>query len=279
LKDLKPKGKEIKYMATVIALANQKGGVAKTTTCANLGAGLALKGFKTLLIDFDPQANLSQFFGIMTNGQPYPNVGDWIMDKSPAEQTIQKTAFQNLDIIPSNEVLKGVEMDMQKDIFKAFRYLSRKIEAIKDRYDYILIDTLPSFSLLFVNSIAACDYVLVPVKLEYLSMQGLSLLNAKIQDVRDNIKPVQLLGIIGTFFRKGVKESENCLDELKKSVPQHLLDGLIHLNSKLAESAAHSKPIQHYDRNCQGFTDYQMLVEEVVTRCQTTSQNQYAETR
>ena len=253
--------------ATVISIVNQKGGVAKTTTAVNLGAGLALRDQKTLLIDFDPQANLSHFLGIRCDSK-IPQVGDWIMDKCPNESVIKKTAFENLSIIPSSEDLKGVEMDMQKDFFKAFRYLDKKIKQIKDDYDFILIDNLPSFSLLFMNGIAACDYVLIPAKLEYLSMQGINLLSSKINEICENIKPVKILGIVGTFYRRGVKESDICLEELKKQLPQETLRTVINLNSKLSVSASYSKPIQHFDKNCQGYEDYQSLTEEVLAKCQ-----------
>lgn len=256
-------------MAIVIALANQKGGVAKTTTCVNLGAGIALRNLKTLLIDFDPQANLSQFLGIRTQDQSVPYIGDWILDKSSFEDVRRKTNFENLEIIPSSETLKGYEMDMQKDLFKAFKYLQKKIDSVRPQYDFILIDTLPSFSLLFVNGISASDYVIVPAKLEYLSMQGLSLLQTKLNDVSENIKPVKSLGIVGTFFRNGVKESESCLYELKNFLPEETFATVINLNARLAASAAHSKPIQHFDRTCPGYADYENLVQEVLERCQT----------
>lgn len=254
-------------MAIVISVANQKGGVAKTTTCANLGAGLALRGFKTLLIDFDPQANLSQFFGIRPQDQSVPYVGDWVLDKATIDAVLRKTDFENLSIVPSSETLKGHEMDMQKDMFKAFKFLQKKVEAVRNDYDFILIDTLPSFSLLFVNGISAADHVLVPAKLEFLSMQGLTLLQTKLQDITENIKPIKMIGIVGTFYRKGVKESESCLNELQKVSNGNAFSTPIHLNSKLAESAAHSKPIQHYDKSCQGYSDYENLVQEVIERC------------
>lgn len=255
--------------SVVISLANQKGGVAKTTSCVNIGAGLALRGYKTLLIDFDPQANLSQFLGVpINNGSKIITSGDWVMGRARAQDAIQETTYPNLHIASSSESLKGYEMDMQKDMFKMFKYLQKCVNEVREEYNFILIDTLPSFSLLFVNSIAACDYVLIPAKLEYLSMQGLNLLQEKIQDVRENIKPVEVLGIFGAFFRKGVSESEKCLQELQRSLSELSMKSVIHLNSKLAESASHAKPIQHYDKSSQGFEDYENLVEEVLERCQ-----------
>ena len=253
-------------MGTVISLANQKGGVAKTTTSANLGAGLALHGQKTLLIDFDPQGSLTQFFGV--DKQPdFKTVGDWVLDRKPFNEVVQKTPFERLDIVPAGEQLKSDELDMEKDRLRALKFLQRKVEQIQDQYDFILIDTLPSFSLLFLNSLVAADYVLVPTKLEFLSMRGLTLLFSRVRDIQQEVKPIKILGVVGTFYRTGVKESEACLAELKQTLPNHVLAAVIHLNSKLSESASYAKPIQHYDRSSQGYLDYENLTKEVLEKC------------
>ena len=251
-------------MGIVISLANQKGGVAKTTSCVNIGAGLAMRDYKTLLIDFDPQASLSRYLGLPDKG---PAVEDWVMEKELFKNVVSETKYNFLHAVPATENLKGEEMNMQMDYFKSCRYLPRAVEKVRELYDFILIDTLPSFSLLFVNSLAACDYVLIPVKLEFLSMQGISLLQTKIRDVRDNIKPVELMGIVGTFHRRGVKESETCLQELHEKLSEFSFNTVVHMNSKLAESAAHSMPIQHYEMKSQGAQDYESLIEEVIDRC------------
>lgn len=249
----------------IIALANQKGGVAKTTSCLNLGAGLALRGLPTLLIDADPQASLSRYLGVHVAGESSA-LGDWMLGRKEFDQVVQPTSFKDLAIVPTTEALLRDEATMEQDKVKAIRFLTRKLEAVRDRYAYILIDTMPSFSVLFVNSLVAADQVLVPVKLEWLSVQGLAPLIEKIRDVQE-LKSLQVLGLLGTFNRKGVKECEKCLSELNGAMPGKVLSAAIHLNSKLAEAAAAGKPIQHHDRSSQGCADYEQLTEEVLQKC------------
>jgi len=243
--------------------------VAKTTTCANLGAGLALCGYRTLLIDFDPQASLTQYFGFKPLREKFPTVGDWIMNRVATEDVINKTKIEKLSLIPANENLKGDELEMLRNHFKSAKFLPNMVESIRNQFDFILIDTMPSFSLLFVNSLAACDSVLIPMKLEFLSMQGLNLLWAKVKEVQENIKPVNVLGVMGTFYRKGIRERESCLEELQKTLPQGtVLKTLIRDNTKVAEAAAHAKPIQIFAKASPGARDYECLTEEVLDRCQ-----------
>ncbi len=250
----------------IIALANQKGGVAKTTTCLNLSAGLALKGHPTLLIDADPQASLSRYLGVHAEGASAP-LGDWLLGRAEFDQVVKQTKFENISVIPTTERLLADEANMEQDKFKAINFLRRKIEEVRDRYSFILIDTMPSFSVLFANSLVASDQVLIPVKLEWLSVQGLRPLLEKIQDVQDNVKGLQILGLLGTFNRKHVNECEKCLAELNEALPGKVLSTTIHQNTKLAEAAGQGQPIQYYDRSCQGFTDYQSLAEEILRKC------------
>ena len=217
-------------MGIVISLANQKGGVAKTTSCINLGAGLALRGYKTLLIDFDPQASLSIYFGIDIQDQSIGKVGDWIMGRKPFDRVVLPTEFANLSIVPTSEELKSDELGIQQDMVKSFKYLQRKVDSVRDSFDFILIDTMPSFSLLFLNSLAAGDKVLIPVKLEFLSIQGLEPLGLKIQDIREEIKSIEVLGILGTFYRKGVNESEECITELRDNLQEKVFETVINQN-------------------------------------------------
>jgi chromosome partitioning protein len=248
----------------IISLANQKGGVAKTTTCVNLGAGLALRGHSVLLIDMDPQASLTRYFGQLDGGAV---LGDWLLGRAEFDQVVRHTPFDRLDLIPTVEHLIADQAVIEQDRFKGLHYLRRKVEPLRDRYDYILIDTMPSFSVLFVNSLMAADQVLIPVKLECLSVQGLKPLIEKVTDVKENFKQLQIMGLLATFNRRGVKESETCLADLQKILPGQVLKTTIQQNSRLAEAVRHCKPIQHYDRACQGFTDYEDLAEEIIRKC------------
>ncbi|OGR97796.1 MAG: hypothetical protein A2V88_09300 [Elusimicrobia bacterium RBG_16_66_12] len=250
----------------IIAFANQKGGVAKTTTCVNLGAGLALRGYSVLLIDADPQASLTRYLG---DGQG-PQLGDWLMGRSSFDQVLRVSAFKNLSYIASSELLIADQATIEQDRFKGLHYLRTKVAEIHNRFDFVLIDTMPSFTTLFANSIVAADQVLIPVKLEWLSVQGLAPLMEKVREVQQHVKELQVLGVLGTFSRRGVGECQKCLAELEAQLPGHVFKTTIQLNSKVAEASGHGKPIQHYDRQAQGFADYEALTEEVLRKCPTT---------
>ena len=201
----------------IISLANQKGGVAKTTTCVNLGAGLALRGHSVLLVDADPQASLTQATSARSTA-----ARSWATGSSAAPSSTRPCAIPPSTAwicVPTAEHLIADQATIEQDKFKAIHYLRRKLEPLRDHYDYILIDTMPSFSILFANSLVASDQVLIPVKLEWLSMQGLKPLLEKIMDVQENVKHLKIVGLLGTFHRRGVKESEACLAGLQEILP------------------------------------------------------------
>lgn len=255
-------------MAITIALANQKGGVAKTTTCLNLGAGLASRGIKTLLIDSDPQGSLTRYLGYNGDFTEFSPLGDWLLGKKDFSQVATSTPYPNLTYISANENLISAEAAITKDTFKALHYLRLKIEEIREEFEVILIDTMPSFSSLFANALVASDQVIIPVKLEWLSVQGLAPLLQKVREVQQIGKGIEILGIVGTFHRKGVNEVAKCLKEIRDILPGRVFESTIHLNSRLAEAAGEGLPIQIFDRTSQGALDYEALTEEVITRCQ-----------
>ncbi len=251
-------------MAIVISLANQKGGVAKTTSALNLGAGLARRGFKTLLVDFDPQGSLTK---ILSPSAPAKYVGDWIMDRAPFETVLLKTEYEGLSFVPSHINLRGDEMDMQKDMLNANEFLLNKVQEVQSSFDFILIDTLPSLSLLCNNSLFACQYVLIPAKLDYLSIGGLSQLIKVIGNIKKR-KPIEILGMFATVYRSGVKRQEKCLEELRGLFPDMLLKTIIRINAALEDAAFEGKPVFHHDARSSGAEDYTNLTEEVLNRCQ-----------
>lgn len=254
-------------MAIVITVANQKGGVGKTTTCVNVGAGLGMRGYKTLLIDFDPAHSLSMYFDLEKRGH---NIEDWLTEKQNFNQVVSETAFKFLHVVSATEKsLKSIETSIQSDFSLAFSCLQKAVNRIRNLYDFILIDSLPSVTLLFGNSLVAADYILVPVELSSLSMKPLPVLLEKIADVNTNFKKVEVLGMFGTKYRHGVNDSDNCMAELKELAGKRHLKTHIRLNSKVAEAMDEHKPVQYFDKHCAGSVDYDNLVGEVLAKCQT----------
>ena len=265
-------------MSIVLAIANQKGGVGKTTTCVNLGAGLARKGSKVLLIDFDPQASLSHFLKLSGPEITAGSVGDWIMEREAFEAVVYKTPFADIAAIRATSALTGDESHIQLsaaqrvastgDNLSHFRVLEKAVNAIRDQFDYVLIDTPPTFSLLFTNSIFACDQVLVPTKMEFLSIRALGPLLARITDIKQHKDSIDVLGILGTLYRVNVNEQIACLKDVKGKIPDALFNTLIRQNVTLAESATYGKPIQFFDSGSPGGKDYDALTMEVIERCE-----------
>jgi len=254
-------------MAIVIALANQKGGVAKTTTCLNLGAGLAARGIRTLLIDGDPQGSLTKYLAYQGTDSEFSPLGDWLLGRKKFSEVEVKTPYEGLSFVPAGQRLIAAESQISKDTFKALHYFRLKIDEIRSAFDVILVDTSPSFSVIFANALVAVDRVMIPIKLEWLSVQGLGDILSKIREVQESGKSLEILGIVGTFRRKGVNEVAKCLKELNDALPGKVFNATIHLNSRLAEAAGAGLPIQQYDRTSQGAMDYEALAEEVITRC------------
>lgn len=254
-------------MALIIALANQKGGVGKTTTCLNLGAGFAKRGFRTLLIDGDPQGLLSQYMGAeIPTEKEFSPLGNWVLERDTFVNVAVKTKWDNLSIIPSDERLIAAESAMSKDSLKSVHFLRLRIEELRPSFDVILIDTPPSFSLLFANALVASDHVIIPVKLEWMSVQGIQPLVAKINEVALAGKTINLLGVLATHRRHN-NDNDLTLKELEEAFKDRVFNTNISINQKLAEAARAAAPIQFFDKNSQGAIDYEALTEEVVQRC------------
>lgn len=255
-------------MATVIVFANQKGGVGKTTLDSDVSAGLALRGFKVLMIDTDPQATLTENFGISTEDDKRLIVGDLLSkrDNVRFEDVVVKTQFENLWLLPSNINLEEARFRMESDPADGPRYLEQLITKIRHMFDVILIDACPSFSILFLNSLIAADSVIIPVALQKPSLASLKKIQKTITNVQQKIKPIQILGVVGTFYRKGENEPEGCLKLLRESLGGNMFDSLIRYTPHLAESFWENKPIQHHRKDSIGYQDMEALTEEVIRR-------------
>ncbi|MFY9228443.1 MAG: AAA family ATPase [Candidatus Microsaccharimonas sp.] len=252
-------------MTTVIAVTNQKGGVGKTTTAINLAFFLAKAGKRTLLIDFDPQGNASSGLGIDKQALTL-TMTDVIIGSTPLNAVVRETEHKNLWIAPTTSVLANTEVELaQAD--KRFSRLKSAIEASGDQYDYILIDSPPSLSLLTVNGLIAAKYVLLPVQAEFYALEGLGQLLETMKLVRKGMNPsLELLGVLPTMLDSRTTLSTQVHDEIKRHFPGKVFEVTIPRNIRLAEAPSHGLPIGVYDKFSKGARAYKALAKEVMTR-------------
>ena len=252
-------------MGRIIAIANQKGGVGKTTTAINLSASLAEKGRKVLAIDMDPQGNLSSGLGLDKNtieGTIY----DMIIGESDVEKVIHKDTIENLDILPSNVDLSAVEIEMIDVENKEF-VVKNAIQKIRDNYDYVIIDCPPSLSFLTVNAMTTADSVLVPIQCEYYALEGLSQLIHTVELVKDRLNPIlEIEGVVFTMYDARTNLSLQVVENVKENLEQNIYKTIIPRNIRLAEAPSYGAPINQYDPRSSGAESYMRLAEEVISR-------------
>lgn len=252
-------------MGKVIAIANQKGGVGKTTTAVNLSACLGKKGKKTLLIDIDPQGNTTSGLGVDPRTVER-SVYDCIINDTPMSEVIIKTEFDNLWICPANINLAGAELELVPKPNREY-VLKEAISEIKDDFDFIFIDCPPSLGLITLNSFAATDSVLVPIQCEYYALEGLSQLTNTIKMVKKALNPeIVLEGILLTMFDARTNLSIQVVDEVKKFFRDKVFATIIPRNVRLSEAPSFGQPIIEYDRNSRGAECYTDLAAEVIKR-------------
>ncbi len=251
-------------MSKIIAIANQKGGVGKTTTSINLSACLAEKGKKVLIIDSDPQGNTSSGLGIDKNELEY-TLYDLLLNNATFEQVkIELEYFNNLHILPSNINLSGAEIELvDKDNRE---YLFKNIlEPIINNYDYILIDCPPSLNILTVNALVAANTILVPLQCEYYALEGLSQLLYTINLVKQKLNPsLKIEGIVFTMYDARTNLSLQVVEEVKEYLGKNVYKSIIPRNVRLSEAPSHGKPINLYDSKCKGAEAYMLLADEVI---------------
>lgn len=250
-------------MGKIIAVANQKGGVGKTTTAINLCACLAFFGKETLLIDIDSQANATSGLGINKN-EIVHSIYDVLIEEVSIEEVVMRTEIDWLDIIPSNIDLIGAEVELVSAISRESK-LSRALEKVSEVYDYIVIDCPPSLGLLTINALTAADSIVIPIQCEYYALEGLGQLLNTMELVKKNLNPkLTLQGIVLTMYDKRVNLSIQVIDEVRTHFKDKVFDTVIPRNVKLSEAPSFGKPIILYDRNSKGALAYMSFAKELI---------------
>jgi chromosome partitioning protein len=255
-------------MAKIIAVANQKGGVGKTTTSVNLSAYLALEGYRVLLVDCDPQGNASSGLGINRKKIPYC-VYNLLIDGMEIKKVLCQTRINNLVILPATIQLAGAEVELANRPGREF-ILSQALQPARDEYDYIILDCPPSLGLLTINALTAGTSVLIPLQCEYYALEGLSQLMDTIQLVKSRLNPsLRVEGILFTMFDGRTNLAIQVVDEVKRHFHKEVYHTVIPRNVRLSEAPSHGKPIALYDPRSKGAEVYRDLAREVIERGKT----------
>ncbi|MGH9739442.1 MAG: ParA family protein [Candidatus Acidiferrales bacterium] len=254
-------------MARVISIANQKGGVGKTTTAVNLGASLAASEQKTLIIDFDPQANATSSLGFQRDPSRRTAYGTIILGE-PIERVAIDAQIQGLDIVPSDKNLVGAAVEMVSMDRREYK-LKDAIQAIREKYSFILIDCPPTLDLLTLNALAASDSVLVPIQCEFLAIEGVSELLDTLMRIRRTINPsLAIEGILLTMYDDRTTLSKQVSADLRSFFGGQVFETVIPRNVRLAEAPSHGMPVMFYDIHSKGAESYIQLAKEVIANVQ-----------
>jgi chromosome partitioning protein len=250
-------------MSTIMAIANQKGGVGKTTTTINLSAALAEKGKKVLVIDMDPQGNTSSGLGI-DKDELDTTVYQLMIGENTFDECVQKNVFDNLDVLAANVNLAGIEIETM-DMDDRNYILNNIVEEIKDRYDYIIIDCPPSLNTLTINSMTTADSVLVPIQCEYYALEGLSQLIYTISLVKERLNSrLSINGVVFTMYDGRTNLSMQVINNVRENLNQNIYNTIIPRGVRLAEAPSHGLPITQYDSRSTGAKAYMALAEEII---------------
>jgi chromosome partitioning protein len=251
-------------MSRVIAIANQKGGVGKTTTAINLGAGLAVAEQKTLVVDMDPQGNATSGMGL-DRTQLDRSVYDVMLDDAPiTDVRRERLHFPYLDVVPSSQDLVGAEVELVDRPGREL-VLRRALAAVRDEYDYVLLDCPPSLGLLTLNTLAAADTVLIPIQCEFYALEGLSQLLNTVRLVQQSLNPkLQIEGVLLTMYDQRLNLSRQVAEEAKEYFGSRVFRSVIPRNVRLAEAPSFGKPIVLYDLLSVGAQSYLALAKEII---------------
>lgn len=252
-------------MGRTIVIANQKGGVGKTTTAINLSASLAEAEKKVLVIDIDPQGNTTSGFGIEKDEQEN-TIYELLLDECEIEECMIVTEFDDLTIIPSNVNLAAAEIELVGIEEKEY-ILKKALDKVRDKYDFIIIDCPPSLSMLTINAMCAADTVLVPIQCEYYALEGLTQLIHTINLVKERLNPeLEMEGVVFTMYDARTNLSLQVVENVKNNLNQEIYKTIIPRNVRLAEAPSHGMPVNKYDSKSTGAESYRLLAEEVIHR-------------
>ncbi len=250
-------------MGKIIAIANQKGGVGKTTTSINLSACLAEKGKKVLVIDADPQGNTTSGFGVEKNDLEN-TIYELILGECTISECVIKNVIDNVSVLPSNVNLAAAEIELIGVERKEY-ILKNEVDYVKDEYDFIIIDCPPSLNMLTINSMTTADRVLVPIQCEYYALEGLSQLIHTINLVKERLNPdLDMDGVVFTMYDSRTNLSMQVVENVKQNLKQKVYNTMIPRNIRLAEAPSHGLPINRYDAKSAGAEAYMQLAEEVI---------------
>ncbi len=252
-------------MGTIIALANQKGGVGKTTTVINLATALAASGFRVLIVDSDPQGNASTGLGHL-DASKKPGIYEWIMGQEDTEKVIHATNIPGLDIVMAHPVLAAAESELAHFEHRELRTRAL-LHDVREKYDFIVIDCPPGLGFLVINALSAADWVLVPLQCEYYALEGLTHLLLTVRRLQRRLNPeLRLLGILLTMYDGRNRLSAQVATDVRTHLGEKLMKTVVPRNVRVAESPSHGKPVLLYDHRCSGALAYAHLAREVLDK-------------
>ena len=252
-------------MGKTICVINQKGGVGKTTTAVNLAAAVGLKGYKTLLVDIDPQGNATSGFGINKRELDLSSY-DLLTKNAKSRDIIIKTEFDNVSVIPSSIDLAGAEIELI-NMQSRESNLKKALSLVKDDYDFLFLDCPPSLGLITINALCACDCVLIPIQCEYYALEGLSQLVATIRQVKKLYNPyIDIEGIVLTMYDGRLNLTQQVVEEVKKFFEKKVYSSFIPRNVRISEAPSFGQPVIYYDKRSKGTEAYMSLADEFIKR-------------